>query len=105
MTPGQFDGVTAERAGCWVHDARHYKRLIPLTWEHQALWTIFRQLYWTFYAAVLAYRRQPSPEEASRCASGSSTCFSTQTGYRALDERIAKTQGQTDGITGGARPP
>jgi hypothetical protein len=89
---GQFDGVTAERAGCWVHDARHYKRLIPLTWEHQALWTIFRQLYWTFYAAVLAYRRQPSPEEASRLRVWFIDLFSTQTGYRALDERIAKTK-------------
>jgi Transposase IS66 family len=88
---GQFAGVTRERALCWVHDARHYKRLMPLTWEHQALWTIFRQGYWAFYAALLAYRRQPTPTEATRLRARFGALFSTQTGYAALDARIAKT--------------
>lgn len=88
---GQFVGVTEEHALCWVHDARHYKRLIPLTWEHQALWTIFRQLYWTFYAALLAYRTQPSAEEAVRLRAWFVALFRTVTGYAALDARIAKT--------------
>lgn len=88
---GQFVGVTEEQALCWVHDARHYKRLIPLTWEHQALWTSFRRLYWAFYAALLAYRTQPSAAEAARLRARFVALFSTVTGYAALDERIAKT--------------
>jgi hypothetical protein len=94
---GQFDGVTDERAGCWVHDARHDKRLLPLTWEHQALWTIFRHRYWAFSAALVAYRLQPSPDEACRLRAWFIDLFSTQTRYLALDERIAKTLAkQTD---------
>lgn len=88
---GQFVGVTAEHALCWVHDVRHYKRLIPLTWEHQALWAIFRQLYWAFYAALLAYRTRPSAEEAARLRARFVALFGTATGYAALDERIART--------------
>jgi Transposase IS66 family len=88
---GQFVGVTDEHALCWVHDARHYKRLIPLTWEHQALWTIFRHLYWAFYAALLVYRTQPTPQDATRLRAWFLALFSTVTGYAALDERIAKT--------------
>jgi hypothetical protein len=88
---GQFVGVTEEHALCWVHDARHYTRLIPLTWEHQALWTSFRRLYWAFYAALLAYRTQPTAEEATRLRAWFVVLFSTVTGYAALDDRIAKT--------------
>jgi Transposase IS66 family len=88
---GQFVGVTDEQALCWVHDARHYKRLIPCTWEQQALWTIVRQQYWTFYAALLVYRTQPSAAEAARLRAWFGALFSTVTGYLALDERLAKT--------------
>lgn len=88
---GQFVGVTAEQALCWVHDARHYKRLTPVTWEQQALWTIVRQRYWTFYAALLAYRTQPSAAEAARLRAWFVALFSTVTGYVALDARLAKT--------------
>lgn len=88
---GQFVGITEQHALCWIHDARHYKRLIPLTWEHQQLWTVFRSLYWTFYAALLAYRRQPTAAEAARLRAWFHDLFSTVTGYGALDERIAKT--------------
>jgi hypothetical protein len=88
---GQFDGITAGRAGCWVHDARHYKRLIPLTKEHQVLVATFLTEYWTFYAALLAFRTQPSPEEAARLRTRFAALFHTVTGYAALDDRIAKT--------------
>lgn len=88
---GQFTGITDQHALCWIHDARHYKRLIPLTWEHQAVWMIVRCLYWTFYAALLAYRRQPTAAEAARLRAWFQALFSTVTGYGALDERIAKT--------------
>jgi Transposase IS66 family len=88
---GQFVGVTDEQALCWVHDARHYKRLIPVTWEQQTLWTCFRHYYWTFYAALLAYRTQPSAEDAARLRAWFVALFSMVTGYVALDARIAKT--------------
>jgi hypothetical protein len=90
----QFAGVTAEHALCWVHDARHYKRLLPLTAAHQALWSGFRHHYWVFYAALLAYRVQPSAAEATRLRAWFVTLFSLVTGYAALDERIAKTLAQ-----------
>jgi Transposase IS66 family len=89
---GQFDAITAGRGGCWVHDARHYKRLITVTWEHLALWTTFRRQYWTFYGALLAYRIRPSPAEAARLRAWFADLFSTVTGYVALDDRIAKTK-------------
>jgi Transposase IS66 family len=88
----QFTLVTAELALCWVHEGRHYKKLLPSIPYHQALLEAFVQRFWTDYDQLLAYREQPTPEEATRLAGEFETLFTTVTGYQALDERIAKTR-------------
>jgi Transposase IS66 family len=90
----QFDKVTAERAQCWVHDGRHYKKLVPSCWEYAALLSSFRRAYWAFYGELLAYRQAPSVAEATRLRAAFVRLFSTTTDYPALDERIAKTLAQ-----------
>ena len=88
----QFTLVTEELALCWVHEGRHYKKLLPAIPYHQALLEAFVQRFWTYYDQLLAYREQPTPEEATRLAGEFETLFATVTGYQALDERIAKTR-------------
>jgi hypothetical protein len=87
----QFTLVTEELALCWVHEGRHYKKLMPSIPYHQALLAAFVQRFWTYYDQLLAYREQPTPEEATRLAEEFETLFATVTGYQALDERITKT--------------
>lgn len=88
----QFTLVTEELALCWVHEGRHYKKLMPAIPSHQALLEAFVQRFWTYYDQLLAYQEQPTPEEATRLAGEFETLFATVTGYRALDERITKTR-------------
>jgi len=88
----QFTLVTEELALCWVHEGRHYKKLLPSIPYHQALLEAFVQRFWTYYDQLLAYREQPTPAEATRLAGECETLFATVTGYQALDERIAKTR-------------
>jgi len=88
----QFTLVTEELALCWVHEGRHYKKLLPSIPYHQALLEAFVERFWLYYAQLLAYRKQPTPEEATRLAGEFETLFATVTGYQALDERIAKTR-------------
>ncbi len=59
---------------------------------HQTLLEAFVQRFWTYYDQLLAYREQPTPEEATRLTEEFATLFATVTGYQALDERIAKTR-------------
>src|SRR5215475_8128774 len=87
----QFTLVTEELALCWVHEGRHYKKLMPSIPYHQALLVAFVQRFWAYYAQLLAYRTQPKPEEAARLERAFEAVFTTVTGYNALDERIAKT--------------
>ena len=88
----QFTLVTEELALCWVHEGRHYKKLMPSIPYHQGLLEAFVQRFWTYYDQLLAYREQPTPEEATRLAGEFETLFTTVTGYQALDERITKTR-------------
>jgi hypothetical protein len=87
----QFVLVTDELALCWVHEGRHYKKLMPYVPHHRTLVEDFVQRFWTYYDQLLAYRHQPTPEEAAGLDGEFEALFSTVTGYKALDERIAKT--------------
>ena len=87
----QFTLVTEELALCWVHEGRHYKKLLPYIPRHRALVEDFVQRFWTYYDQLLAYRERPMSAEAVRLEGEFEALFATITGYEALDERIAKT--------------
>ncbi len=87
----QFTWVTLELALCWVHEGRHYKKLFPYMPQHQKLLDVFLGDFWDFYRELLAYRRQPTPEERQRLEKRFDALFTIKTGYGALDERIALT--------------
>jgi hypothetical protein len=88
----QFTLITDELALCWVHEGRHYKKLVPYVPHHRALLEDFVQRFWVYYAQLLAYQTQPTSAEAARLTGEFATLFATVTGYEALDERIAKTR-------------
>ena len=88
----QFTVVTEELALCWVHEGRHYKKLMPYVPLHRTLREAFVERFWTYYHELLAYRDQPTPEEATRLEGEFEALFATVTGYEALDERIARTR-------------
>jgi hypothetical protein len=94
----QFKRLTGELALCWVHDARHYKKLNPVVPSHRKLLDDFMGRYWDLYNALLNYRQAPTPEEAVRRSQQFDGLFATTTGYADLDARIAKTQAKKDAL-------
>jgi hypothetical protein len=88
----QFNWIAEELALCWVHEGRHYKKLIPAFASHWKLLEEFRKKFWDYYDDLLAYQGHPTPEETSRLEVEFDRLFSTCTGYDALDARIAKTR-------------
>jgi hypothetical protein len=92
----QFNWIAPEMGLCWVHEGRHYKKLMPRFVHHLELLSGFRQQFWDFYDELLAYQQQPNPDEAVRLDAEFDRLFSTTTGYNALDARIAKTRAKKD---------
>jgi len=88
----QFPGLTCELALCWVHDARHYQKLLPhLPCFREKLQT-FQKAYWDYYDRLLGYRQNPSPSERLVLWEEFDTVFVPETGYAHLDFRIQQTR-------------
>ena len=55
----QFKKITNQLASCWIHDARHYKKLTPWANYNRQILERFRGCYWDYYRKLLAYRLSP----------------------------------------------
>ena len=88
----QFSWITDDSALWWVHELRHYKKLLPQAPLHrQELEHVLKDA-WAFYRELLAYREQPSGEEARRLEARFDDLFGRRTGYWALDDRMGLTR-------------
>lgn len=92
----QFRFITRDHSLCWVHEGRHYKKLMPFVQYHQQLLADFRHHFWDYYHKLNAYRADPTPEQAARLEAEFDQLFSQVTGYHELDKRIAKTKAKKD---------
>lgn len=94
----QYRQVTEELALCWVHEGRHYAKLLAHLPLHRQLLETFQDDLWDFYRDLLAYRERPTPEEATRLEQAFDQLFGRTTGFTLLDQRIALTQEKKDGL-------
>ncbi len=88
----QFHGVTDDLALGWVHEGRHYKKLMPWVALHREQLDAFLKDFWIYYHDLRRYQTQPTPAERTRLETAFDTLFATRTGYGALDERIVLTR-------------
>jgi len=87
----QFKLLTEHLGLCWVHDARHYKKLRPILEIHQQTLADFRGLYWEYYKELLKYQKNPCPDKKAWLLTRFNELFATTTNYEDLDDRIVKT--------------
>jgi hypothetical protein len=83
--------LTLNLALCWIHDARHYKKLKPCISLHQQALADFRSLYWAYYTELLKYKREPAPDKKEGLSGRFDALFATTTDYEELNDRIVKT--------------
>jgi hypothetical protein len=94
----QFNWLGQERMLCWVHEGRHYKKLMPVITLHRELLDDFLKQFWEYYHQLLNYCQQPTVEERLRLETAFDDFFSSHSGYDALDQRIAKTKAKKDSL-------
>jgi hypothetical protein len=92
----QFKGITALLALCWIHEGRHYKKLTPYLYLHQQEVDNFLDKFWEYYKKLLAYKASPDAKQAKALSDEFDVLFATQTGYDALDKRIAMTKAKKE---------
>ncbi len=94
----QFTWVTEELAACWIHEGRHYKKLLPVIPAHRQVLETFLDDFWSYYDDLLAYRQYPTDTAQHRLSLAFDALFSRQTGYAHLDERIALTRAKKSSL-------
>ena len=87
----QFRGLTQHLSLCWVHAGRHYNKLSPQVPCYQERLAKFKDKFWGFYKKLRAFQSHPSSRKASSLSKEFDLLFVPNTGYEALDSRIAKT--------------
>jgi hypothetical protein len=92
----QFNWLGKKMMSCWVHDGRHYKKLMPVIPLHRKLLDDFLKQFWKYYHQLLDYSQNPTVEERLRLEIAFDELFSTHTGYDSLDQRIDKTKAKKD---------
>jgi hypothetical protein len=88
----QFRAVTEELALCWIHEGRHYKKLTPFLPQPRAALAAILERFWNYYRELLAYHDHPTPADRARLNADFDALFGTETGYPALDQRLALTR-------------
>ena len=94
----QFKLLTKALGLCWIHDGRHYKKLRPIVPTHKQTLDDFLRQYWKFYHELLAYKDNPTQQEAQRLEALFDSLFAIKTEYADLDARIAKTREKKENL-------
>ncbi|MDP3444326.1 MAG: transposase, partial [Ignavibacteria bacterium] len=94
----QFQVITKLLALCWIHEGRHYKKLMPCFLWHQMQVNAFLKKFWKFYHALLEYKQAPNGRKAKTLSKRFDVLFSEKTGYDALDKRISMTKSRKESL-------
>jgi hypothetical protein len=87
----QFECLTVLLALCWIHEFRHYKKLIPRFAHHLTLLADFGKAFWKLYHALLAYREHPTESDRAALTTQFDSLFTKKTDYEQLDSCKART--------------
>jgi hypothetical protein len=85
---GQF--IVGLHALCWVHAERLIHQLIPLNEAQRQAVALVRGQVWEYYAALKAYKRQPSADQVALLGARFDAIFTQSTGYYTLDELLLR---------------
>jgi hypothetical protein len=94
----QFNWLTQELALCWIHEFRHYKKLLPRFAHHCHLLQDFGKRFWKLYHDCLEYREHPNPRQAAALEAAFDQLFAEKSGYQALDECKKRTRAKKEAL-------
>jgi len=91
---GQF--AVGTHALCWVHAERLVHKLVSFTEPQRAAQQQVRALIWAFYAALKAYRANPTPRRRSQLRARFDRIFRRHTGFVTLDRLLKRLHANKD---------
>lgn len=87
----QFKAIIIIIALCWVHEIRHYKKLIPISKLHKESLEKFMDKLWHYYEQLVEYKKKPDELSKKDLIDKFDNLFGTSTDYYAVNNRAKKT--------------
>ena len=94
----QYLDVSNCHAKCWIHEIRHYKKIMPFLDHHRSLLDKVMDQIWGLFDLLNRYKNQPDKSLRLVIEWKFNWLFSRRTGYADLDERLASTDANRDGL-------
>jgi hypothetical protein len=94
----QFHDVTMFRQLCWVHEERHYEKLIPVVPYHMELLKGVISEIWEYYGELKKYKLSPDKEKKIKLTNEFDRIFARKTGYDELDKRLSLTYAKKENL-------
>ena len=94
----QYLDVSKHHAKCWIHEIRHYKKLMPFLDHHRSLLDKVMDHIWALFDLLDRYKNNPDKSLRVVIEWKFNWLFSRRTGYADLDERLASTDTNRDGL-------
>jgi len=85
---GQFR--IAQHALCWIHAERHLQKLMPASPKQAKAVELVRDTIWCFYRGLKLWKQSPTPGAKALFRRQFSRIFGQRTGYKELDELLAR---------------
>ena len=91
----EYKKIAAQQQGlCWIHDNRHYKKLVPKIQVHHDILEQIQKEYWTFYGQLLDYKEATKQQQILQkpiLTAEFERIFSQHTGYFQVNTRLEST--------------
>ncbi len=90
----EYIGIGADQGLCWLHEERHYKKMIPKLKINQRAVDGVRKQIWGFYKKLLNFKELPPDQQSKtkqKLDQEFDDIFTQKTDYDALNDRIEKT--------------
>jgi hypothetical protein len=94
----QYLDVSKHHAKCWIHEIRHYKKLMPFLEHHRSLLDKVMDQLWGLFDLLIRYKNHPDKSLRVIIEWKFNWLFSRRTGYTDLDKRLASTDANRDGL-------
>ena len=83
---------------CWVHEERHYRKLVPVSEKERVEIEKMRGQIWDFYEELKQHKSQPTIEKQAYLTKRFDEIFNTEYRSEALKTLMANTRSRREGL-------
>lgn len=87
----QFKKIVKFLGLCWIHESRHYEKMVPVIQHHKELLHNVISQIWDYYKELKNYKENPNEPDKILLESKFDEIFTQTTGYNDLDARLKLT--------------